>query len=57
LLEDVTEEKNQLKKDLKKRYELTCQTHNSGHKTEITHGKKIKTNYKVHFSISLMLND
>jgi hypothetical protein len=57
LLEDVTEEKNQLKKDLKKRYELTCQTHNSGHKTEITHGKKIKTNCKVHFSISLMLND
>jgi len=57
LLEDVTEEKNQLKNNLKKRYELTCQIYNSGHKTEITHGKKIKTNYKVHFSISLMLND
>ena len=34
---------------------FTCQTKNPGHETEITLQKKIKTNYKIEFSINLML--
>jgi len=36
MLKNEIEKKNQLRRDLKKQPELTCQTRDLGHKTEIT---------------------
>jgi hypothetical protein len=40
MLKDEIEKKNQLKKNLKKQPELTCQTCNSSHETKITAHKE-----------------
>jgi hypothetical protein len=39
MLKDEIEKKNQLKKDFKTIFGLTCQIHDPGHKTEITQWK------------------
>jgi hypothetical protein len=36
MLKDKIEKKNQLKNDLKKQIELTCETRELGHETDIT---------------------
>lgn len=56
MVNDKTEKKINLKNKQKK-LELTRQTHDIDHKTEITIRKQTATNYKVQYPINQALND
>ena len=45
------------KKNNLSQFELTCQTHNLIHMTEISSQKQVKTNYEAQSSINLILKD